>query len=202
MSEGTVGRTQKWDTYKDFREIITARIRRRGKVLFTVCLSVHISRGYPSQVWGGTPSQVWPGGYPIPGLGREVPHPRSECGGGYLGYSHPLNQVRMGYPPTWPGLDGVLPGPGMGYPLTWDGVPPWTWNGVPPDLGRSTPLDLGWGTPPGIASTCYAAGGMPLAFTQEDFLVLKLVLLQCFLPCLNVAEKTNAYQNYNTCKTK
>ena len=35
----------------------------------------------------------------------------------------------------------------------------------------------GWGTPPppirqsSIASTCYAAGGMPLAFTQEDFLV-------------------------------
>ena len=30
--------------------------------------------------------------------------------------------------------------------------------------------------PPGIAKTCYgyAAGGMPLAFTQEDFLVWKL----------------------------
>ena len=31
------------------------------------------------------------------------------------------------------------------------------------------------GYPAGIASTCYgyAAGGMPLAFTQEDFLVCK-----------------------------
>ena len=30
--------------------------------------------------------------------------------------------------------------------------------------------------PPGIARNCfgYAAGGMPLAFTQEDFLVIKI----------------------------
>ena len=36
--------------------------------------------------------------------------------------------------------------------------------------GGGTP---GTPPPPGIASTCYgyAAGGMPLAFTQEDFLV-------------------------------
>ena len=33
-------------------------------------------------------------------------------------------------------------------------------------------------TPPGIARNCYgyAAGGMPLAFTQEDFLVFVYVL--------------------------
>ena len=54
----------------------------------------------------------------------------------------------MGYPP----MDL-----GWGTPRTWDRVPP-------PDLGPGTP-------PPGIASTCYAAGGMPLAFTPEDFLV-------------------------------
>ena len=91
------------------------------------------------------------GGYPISGLGRGgtpsqvggVPSPRS---GGY-----PV-----------PGLGGYLvPGPG-GYPVPGPG-------GYPiPGLG-GTP-----GTPPrqsSTASTCYAAGGVPLAFTQEDFLV-------------------------------
>ena len=88
----------------------------------------------------------------------------------------------MGYPPDmgwgnppdlgWgnPPLDlgwGTLPlRPGMGYPPQEPGM------GYPP---------MGWGTLPGpemgypdrscIASTCYAAGSMPLAFTQEDFLV-------------------------------
>ena len=45
-------------------------------------------------------------------------------------------------------------------------VPPWTWDRVPPGPGT--------GYPPGqssTASTCYAEGGVPLAFTQEDFLV-------------------------------
>ena len=97
----------------------------------------------------------------------------------------------MGYPPqTW---DGVPPRPGMGYPpdlrwgtpQTWDGVLPQTWDGVPPrpEMGYP-PQTWDWVPPrPGtryppqprqisIASTCYAAGGMPLAFTQEDFLVI------------------------------
>ena len=56
------------------------------------------------------------------------------------------------------------------------------WGTPPPDMGWDTPPDLGWGTPQtwdwvypprqiSIASTSYAAGGVPLAFTQEDFLV-------------------------------
>ena len=34
-------------------------------------------------------------------------------------------------------------------------------------------------SPPGIARTCYgyAAGGMPLAFTQEDFLVICVIVV-------------------------
>ena len=128
------------------------------RYLFSVCLSVHISggEGVPqsglgggttSQVWaGGTPSQCWLGGYPIPGLGRGegVPHPRSGQGG-----------TRV-------------------LPQTWNGVPPWTWDWVPPRPGMGYSPNLGRGIPPptwDIASTCYAAGGMPLAFTQEDFLV-------------------------------
>ena len=100
-----------------------------GKVLFSVCLSVHIS----------TPGGV---GYP------KVPHPAD----------------RGGYP--IPGLDG------SGYP----GVR------APARTGWSTPyLDLGWGTPPrpeldGVPPIrqSNAASGMPLGFTQEDFLVLFL----------------------------
>ena len=105
-------------------------------------------------------------------FGGGVPHPRSGWGGVY-----PI-----------PGLPGVPPSPrpGMGYPpaldLGWGIPPPWTWDGVPrPDLTWGTPPDLTWGTPPprriSIASTCYAAGGMPLAFTQEDFLVYNVPLL-------------------------
>ena len=74
------------------------------------------------------------GGYPISGLGRGVPHPRSGQGG-----------------IPW---DGVPPpGPGIGYPLDMgQGTPSpldlgW---GTPPDLGRGTHPDLGWGTPPDL----------------------------------------------------
>ena len=50
---------------------------------------------------------------------------------------------------------------------------------TPTDLGGGTqvwvPPRHGMGYPPtrqiSIASTCYMAGSMPLAFTQEDFLV-------------------------------
>ena len=118
----------------------------------------------PSQVWGGTPSQVWMVGVPHPGLdggtpwlglyGREVPR------------VHPHHQDLAGVPPTL----------GWGTPnLRWStphhqdltGVPPTikTWPGYP---------HPGMGYPPrqsSIASTCYAVGGMPLAFMQEDFLV-------------------------------
>ena len=124
-----------------------------GKVLFSVCLSVHISGGYPvrsrgypipglaggvphprsgwggtpSQVWlGGTPSQVWPGGYLIPGLARGVPHPRSGWG-----VPHPRSRER-GYP--IPGLNGAT----LGTPHP-DLI--WGYPGYP--LTRS-----GWGNPP------------------------------------------------------
>ena len=107
-----------------------------------------------------------------------------------LGYPHP----GMRYPPpSRPGWGtplgwGTLPParPGLGTPPPWDGVPPTNlgWGTPPPSRpgwGTPPPWDgvpptLGWGTPSptrqsSIASTCYAAGGMPLAFTQEDFLV-------------------------------
>ena len=106
---------------------------------------------------GGTPVRSGWGGHPIPGL----------AGGGTP------SQVWLGGVPH--------PRSGWGYPPTtrsgW-GTPPDLGLGTPQDLGLGTPPDMGLGTPPppgpgtGIASTCYAAGGMPLAFTQEDFLII------------------------------
>ena len=124
---------------------------------------------------GGYPIPGLAGGYPIPGLAGGIPHPRSGQGG-------TPSQVWPGeYPISGPrGVTQVLP-PSQtwdGVPhQTWDGVPPWTWDWVPPqDLGQGAlPFGPGMGYPPrqiSIGSTCYTAGGMPLAFTQEDFLVL------------------------------
>ena len=86
------------------------------------------------------------------------PHLRG-MGGGYPisglgGGGYPISGLGRGYP---------IPGPGGGGPHPRSG-------GVPHPMSGGGTL----GTPPRIASTCYsyAAGGMPLAFTQEDFLVL------------------------------
>ena len=116
--------------------------------------------GYPISglMVGGNPILgLMVGGYPIPGLMvgvypipglmvGGVPHPRSD-GEGYLGY--PPGQVWM-----VEGTQGTPPGQvRMGYP----------------------PTMTGWGTPLHQHSEhlLYAAGGMPLAFTQEDFLILE-----------------------------
>ena len=126
--------------------IFTARVRstREGNIYTWECLSVHYrwGEGVPCPRSGGVP-HLRSGGYPIPGLGGT---PSQVWTGGY-----PI-----------PGLDG---GGTTGAPLPWlDGVPPHhDWMGYPPPWQD-------W-IPPSIASTCYAVGGMLLAFTQEDFLV-------------------------------
>ena len=144
--------------------------------------------GYPPP-WDGVPPKTW----------NRVP-PTIKT---WLGYPPPWDWVpptiktwpeyplRLGYPPPW---DGVPP-------KIWNRVPPHHQDltGVPPTLGWGTPHHqdltrvspqagvpptLGWGTHPpltrqsSIARTCYAAGGMSLAFTQEDFLVINCFL--CF----------------------
>ena len=141
--------------------------------IFTLCVSPHLERGgrgvphlrsgrgggypIPGLAGGeGTPSQVWLGGVPHPRSGRGVPWPGlDDWGGG--------TWTQEGVPPPPDMGWGTPPKHGMGYPPTWDGVPP----------------DLRWGTPLrqiSIASTYYTAGGMPLAFTQEDFLVIKIFI--------------------------
>ena len=157
-----------------YLHLVTARVRsiREGTVFTGVCLSTFRSRGvYPIRRpgggthyrfrQGGTPSSWW-GGYPILSPGGGVPHP-----------------VDWGYP---------IPGPGGGYPIQLTVPPVQDWMRYP--LSRT-----GWGTPPcprldGVppppvrrqssiaSSTCYVAGGMPLAFTQEDFLMICGVFLR------------------------
>ena len=122
--------------------IVTARIRRMRE---GNSFSLCVSSHLDR---GGTPFSWQGGGYPFQRLD----------GGGT-----PFSGLGMGgTPSSWcgvpfPGLDG-------------GGTPSW---GVP-HLGRAYPL-AGEPPPPrqtSTACTCYAAGGVPLAFTQEDFLVL------------------------------
>ena len=82
---------------------------------------------------------------------------------GWWGGGTPARSGWWGYPSqVW------MVGGGTPARSGWWGYPSqvWTWRGIPLTM-------TGWGTPPptNIASTCYAAGGIPLAFTQEDFLV-------------------------------
>ena len=81
---------------------------------------------------------------------------------------------RGGGVPTFPGLEGSTYC-GRGVPILAGGEP--TLAGGSTYLGRGVPtLPGGGGVPtfPGrnsITFACYVVGGMPLAFTQEDFLV-------------------------------
>ena len=101
-------------------------------------------------------------------------------GGGYphLHYLHPII-LPLGVPLS--GLDGG-PTPirtGWEYPL---------------------PARTGWANLPSfrqssIASTCYAAGGVPLAFTQGDFLVLFIYLVFFYSKKLRVC----LHDQFNAC---
>ena len=62
----------------------------------------------------------------------------------------------MGYPP-WPGQDAGVPWPGMGFPQPGQDN---RWNAQ------------------------YAASGMPLAFTQEDFLLVLIVSHNLIFCCI------------------
>ena len=103
------------------------------------------------------------GGYPVPGLWvGGVPQPDLDAGG---------------YPP--PGQVWMLGGTPLARSGCWGGTLARSgWEGYPGQVWMPRVLP-----PPhplirqsSIASTCYAAGGMPLAFTQEDFLVLILCM--------------------------
>ena len=127
------------------------------------------------------------GGNLHPSDGRWVPH---LANGG--GYSHLVDRgypIRlMGVPPSgqWGvpliGLDGGTSLPPLGLDggtplLALDGVP------TPAPLQVDRAADRRQSSK---ARTCYATGSVPLAFTQEDFLVVVLFLLVVNEQCLCV----------------
>ena len=160
--------------------VFTARIRRmtEGNIfrLFTPA-----DGGTPIRLMGGTPI--------LPDRGTPSFLMGVACWD-WMGY-HLRN--RWGYTPVRTGRRYPTPiGTGWGYPLSElvgdtpppleldGGTPCQDWIGVAPTIGTGSPIGTGWGyssSPPPIrkqssrASTCYAAGGMPFVFTQEDFLV-------------------------------
>ena len=110
--------------------------------------------GTPSQVrmgGEGTPSQVrMGGGYPLARSGQEgTPFPGWDEGG----VCHPRSGWRYPFPGQYGGY--------LGYPLSVAWGPRSGWGGTP-----------NWNS---MACTCLAAGGMPLAFTQEDFVVEQII---------------------------
>ena len=135
---------------------------------------------------GSMITPIWPMG--------EYPH-LADWGGVVVGYPHPPDGVSLirtgwGYPPVRTGWDtphsewmGVPPPPQSG--LDGDNPPSWL-NGSTPsprqDWMRGIPHQNWMGVPPvrrqsSRVNTCYAAGGMPLAFTQEEFLVFEKNLM-------------------------
>ena len=142
---------------KKENKLFTDRVRSTmGRLCFDTCLSVCLfTEGVPQSgpagwyLTLGTPHQTWLG-VPLPG----VPH---------LGY--PLSDLAGGVPHSYQGV----PQPGLMGGTPTGVLPAREW--VPPP-SRGTPLqDNRW-------STWYAAVGMPLAFTQEDFLVFLLLQKQ------------------------
>ena len=130
--------------------------------------------GYPARSsWGGTlpgpaGGGTLAGGYP----GQVPPLARSARRGGPGGGVPDLGTPPPGYPPARVPPTRVPPHipPQLGTPPA--GYPPWGVPGGYPGQGT-------------IGSTCSTAGGMPLAFTQEDFLVLFVMKNSILLVKLN-----------------
>ena len=129
----------------------TVRIRRVGRFCFHRCLSVQVVGTLVQGSFPGIWSQVLSGGTPVlVGSTPVLVKGTSVLARGYPSDIKPL-------PPPQPGQDwGIPTRTVLGY---------WDWG---------TSLRQDWGTPPpprqnSRASTCYVAGGMPLAFMQEDF---------------------------------
>ena len=122
----------------------------------------------------------------------DYPHPADgESGTIFRGLdgAYPIPSSRGGTPSSpgqggsHPGQDGEVPsrsGPRSGPRVTpsqdWMGVQ--NWMGIPPQVRKQS----------SISSNCYDAGGIPLTFTQKDFVVLRFVtcaLLEKHMFCSN-----------------
>ena len=120
-----------------------------GKVMFS---QVCPHEGYPSPrffPWSLVPGPFWG----VPQFQPGVPQSQTGVTQSQLGatlFQTGVHQSRTGVPLSQPGI-----------PPSWDWGTPWQ----------------GWGTPQDRrASTCYMTGDMPLAVTQEDFLVFTEIL--------------------------
>ena len=159
----------------NWRQPITARIRRMAKVLFSqVCLFTREEGGLPqcqvlSEVSGprSFPLSSW-GRYPSPRFFPRslVPGPFSGstlllAGGGtpVLPGGTPVLRQDWGTPMV---RTGVSPGQDWSSPLGRTGVPH-----PPPPLWDRTPR----------VSNCYAAGGMPLPVTQDFLVSLEILFI-------------------------
>ena len=119
-------------------------------------VSIHTSMGGGGE---GTPSQVWMGGVPCPSSRQGVSHPRSGQGGTPSCWWRLVPPSKIRVPRVPPVLDWMAcPSyPGReGHPQSRT-----EWDTPLPPIRRQI----------SIASTCYVADGVPLAFTQEGFLV-------------------------------
>ena len=145
-----------------------------GKVIFSVCLSVHTGGGYPTRCRWGVP---WPnGGWGYPARSRW----------GYPRRGYP-SQVCTGGGITWPGQDkgypsqgwGIpcpgmrYPHPEMGYPLSRDGVHPI--QGWVPPHPEMPPPPPGIGQQMGVLDTPRAV--CHLRSRRRTFLFRKLDLM-------------------------
>ena len=164
--------------------IYRPRTKYKGRYCFHRCLSVHLSGGTPSSWQGEVPHSRSRWGYPIQSTGVPIPGPGRGFHIQLMGVPHPRSRQGVPHPadrgtPSQVQVEGVSwvtprSRPGMGYlHLGLDGVPfpIQGWMGYPSPVRRQS----------SIASTCYMAGGMPLAFTQEDFLVLPVFSAQLII---------------------
>ena len=74
-------------------------------------------------------------------------------------YPHPARQGVVPSSWPWPGYLPIQVRSG--------------WEGIPIETGRAPPpIQIRMGVHSSWTNTCYTVGGMPVAFTQEDFLIL------------------------------
>ena len=111
----------------------------------------------------------------VPQVLSHVSGPRSFPGG---------TQVPGFLPDLWSQVPGSLTGPflGRGYPSAMSALGYPSLVGVPQSWTGAIPARSGWGAPQhrlvplsgqnSTANTFFAAGVVPLAFTQDDFLVV------------------------------
>ena len=152
--------------------------RRNGKgTVFTgVCLSTSREGGgvTKSGQWG---YPIWPRGVSPSSWWRMVPHLATR---GVSQSSWSEYPIRTGWGTSWLGLEGVPPSGLDEVQSCWD------WMGVTPPPPRKQQQN----------EHLLHSGGMPLAFTQEDFLVWNCFSLSSIMYSLNNSRLSSGKKPY------